>query len=71
MNWFKTTIDDVVADIDRKVTQLGVIAEAKKLEAEAHDEVVKVRTELGAFARAEEARIKAIAAEFKALIAKV
>lgn len=69
MGLFKSkTVDSIIADIDAKITQLGIVAEAKKIEAAAHYEVVKLRTELSAAALAEAARAKSIAEKFKALI---
>jgi hypothetical protein len=58
------SVDSIVADIAKKAAQLSVVAEIKKLEAEAHDAIVAEKTKLAAEARAE-----SVAAKFKALIA--
>lgn len=68
MSLFKSTIDSVIADIKGKVDKLHVLAEAHALEAEAQAAVVAKAQAAAAFARQEEARAKAIAGKFLALI---
>lgn len=63
------TVDSIVADINAKISDLHIVADAKKVEAAVHDEVVKLRTELSAAATAEAARAKRLAEKFKELIA--
>jgi hypothetical protein len=63
------SVDSIVADITKKAAQLNVVAEAKKLEAEAHDAIVAEKTKLAALARTEIARAESVAAKFRALIA--
>lgn len=63
-----TTIDNIIADITKKIEALHIVAElhadAAKLQAEVEAEAAKART----FAENEYARAKAIAAKFEALI---
>src|ERR1700760_3385261 len=77
--FFKKTVDGIIADIEKKIASLHIVAELHTKEAEAHAEVIKLRTEahndfvklkteLVAKAEAEIARAKAIAEKFKALI---
>jgi hypothetical protein len=62
------TVESIVKDIQVKVAQLHIVAEAKGLEAKAHDEVVAVRQELSKVATEVAAKAKSIAAKFEALI---
>lgn len=68
MSFFKQSIDGIVADITSKITKLHVVAEAHKLEAEAHDAVIAERVQLALFFRKEADRAKAIALKLEALI---
>lgn len=65
----KLTVDNIIADIKLKAELLSVVAEAKHLEGEAHDDVVKVRTALANAARLERDRAKAVAKRFLDLVA--
>lgn len=64
----KTTVDEIISDIDSKVTQLGVVADAHAADAAVHQEVIDKTTELKTFAEKEKARAVSIAEKFKALI---
>lgn len=62
------TVESIVADIQSKVAQLHIVAEAKSLEAKAHDEVVALRQEASKVATEVATKAKSIAAKFEALI---
>lgn len=64
------TVDSIVSDIDTKIKQLRIVAEAHRLEAEVHQKEIDARAALKAFAVKEEARAKAIAANFEHLISE-
>jgi hypothetical protein len=62
------SVDSIVADIAKKAAQLNVVAEAKKLEAEAHDAIVAEKTKLAALARTEIVRANNVASKLLTLI---
>jgi hypothetical protein len=65
---FTKSIDSIIADITAKIEQLHIVAEYHKVAAEAHAAIVAERTKLANLALKEEARAKAIAAKFAALV---
>lgn len=65
---FIGTIDSVIADVEKRVNKLELLAEAHKVEAELHQKEIEVRTELKAFAEKEAARATVIAGKFRDLI---
>lgn len=71
MGFFRETVDSIVSDIQNKIERLHVVAEAKRLEAEAHDAVVAERSKLASEARAVKVRAEAVAAKFASLIESV
>lgn len=65
---FIGTIDSVIADVEKRVNKLELLAEARKVEAKLHQKEIEVRTELKAFAEKEAARATVVASKFRDLI---
>lgn len=69
-SFFVSSVDGLVADIETRVAKLHVVADLHKAEAELQQKVIAEKQALVAFAQKEEARARAIAAKFKALISE-
>lgn len=69
-SFFASSVDGLVADIEARVAKLNVVADAHKVEADLHAKVIAEKQKLVEFAQKEEARARAIAAKFKALISE-
>lgn len=75
MSLFKTlfgftqkSVDSIIADIQTRIDQLHVVAEAHAIAANLHKDEIEFRIKLVATAEAEYARAKSIATKFKELI---
>lgn len=66
----KSTVDSLISDVEQRVTHLTVVADAKAVEQKVHAEALAARQRLYDAASREEARARAIAAKFKALISE-
>lgn len=71
MSFFTNTVESIVSDITGKIEKLHAVAEAKHIEAQAHDAVATERIKLASEARSVRDRAKTIAEKFTALISAV
>jgi hypothetical protein len=65
---FKRSVDSIIADIQTRIDQLHIVAEAHAEAAKLHSAEIEFRTRLVATAEAEYARAKSIATKFGELI---
>lgn len=67
-NFLKKSVDSIIADIEVRIEQLHVVAEAHAEAVKVHQAEIEFRTRLVASAEAEYARAKTIANRFTDLI---
>jgi hypothetical protein len=68
MGLFKTTIDSIIGDINKKIEALHIVAEAHAEAAKAHAVIENAAVKARIYAEAEYSRAKALAAKFEALV---